>query len=147
MNYLDIIDNLIPSDFIPTKGKYLDMYDQALGYLNDIKCSRFKAMYFGSLQIGPDFYTWKDDKGDKDFTSKYQACCIYIMDNLYARLKDKKQELIEVSLCILYSMLAMYVERKNLKLNSLTKTLLEENDKYVKDEDFTNEFHKEANNG
>lgn len=147
MNYLDIIDNLVPSDFIPTKEKYLDMYDQALGYLNDIKCSRFKAMYFGSLQLGPDFYSWKDDKKDKDFTSKYQSCCIYVMDTLYARLKDNKQELTELSLYILYSMLAMYVEKKNLKLNKLTKELLDENDKFVNDEDFANEFHKEENNG
>lgn len=147
MNFLNIVDNLIPSDMIPSKKEYIDMFNQALGYLNDIKLSRFKAMYFGSLQLGPDFYTWKDDKKDKEFTQKYQSCCIFIMDNLYNELKDKKQELVEVSLSILYSMLAMYVERKDFDLSNLTKELLEENDKYVKDSDFDNEFHKEENNG
>ena len=147
MNFVEVLDNLIPSDFIPKKDDYFRMYRDALDYLNIIKCSRFKAMYFGSLQIGPDVYNWVDSKGDKDFTEKYQSCCIFIMNDLYNRLKDKKQELVEISLCILYSMLALYVDRKNIKLDKITMDLLAENDKYVQDGELNSEFGKDVNNG
>ena len=137
MKFLDILD-LIPSDFMPTKDDYISMYKKALGYLNKMKCSRYTAMYFGSMSAGPDYYTWKDLN---EFTRKYQACSIYIMNDLYPKMKANKDELIDISMSILYSMLACYVGALDYEDKEMIK-LLDENDKYNINPDVEKEFSR-----
>lgn len=141
MNFIEILDNLVPDEFVPTRKRYISMYKKSLEFLNTIKCSRFKAHYFGSMQVGPDMFTWKPDKKNQEFYSRYQACCIYIMNTLYNKLTNK-QELIEVSLSILYAMLADYMNKYDIDVDKEISDLLTENDKYVKDSDLESEFSK-----
>lgn len=137
MKFLDILD-LVPDTFIPKKNDFISMYKKSLKLLNELQCSRFNAMYFGSLNIGPDFYSWKDEK---EFVSKYQSCCIYIMNDLYSKLKSNQSELVELSLSILYSMLAQYVSMLDLDDNEL-ESLLNTNDKFKTSEEFNNAFSR-----
>lgn len=139
MNYLDIIDVLCPSTMLPGKEDYVQMYNSALGMLNTIKLSRYKALYFGSMQIGPDVYYW-DGKKITDFTQKYLSVSIMVLSDLYERLKDKPQELVEVSLSMLYSMLSLFVSTKEELESKIDKNLISENDKYVKDDELKEEF-------
>lgn len=139
MNYLDIIDELCPSTMLPRKEDYVQMYNSALGMLNTIKLSRYKALYFGSMQIGPDVYYW-DGKKITDFTQKYLSVSIMVLSDLYERLKDKPQELVEVSLSMLYSMLSLFVSTKEELESKIDKNLISENDKYVKDDELKEEF-------
>lgn len=139
MNYLDIIDVLCPSTMLPGKEDYVQMYNSALGMLNIIKLSRYKALYFGSMQIGPDVYYW-DGKKITDFTQKYLSVSIMVLSDLYERLKDKPQELVEVSLSMLYSMLSLFVSTKEELESKIDKNLISENDKYVKDDELKEEF-------
>lgn len=141
MNFIEIIDNLVPDEFIPTRNNYINMYKKSLMFLNTIKCSRFKAHYFGSLQVGPDMFSWQPDRKNQEFYSRYQACCIYIMNTLYNKLTNK-QELIEVSLSILYAMLADYMNKYDIDADKEISDLLTENDKYVKDSDLESEFNQ-----
>lgn len=141
MNFMEIIDNLVPDEFIPTRNNYINMYKKSLMFLNTIKCSRFKAHYFGSLQVGPDMFSWQPDRKNQEFYSRYQACCIYIMNTLYNKLTNK-QELIEVSLSILYAMLADYMNKYDIDADQEISDLLTENDKYVKDSDLESEFNQ-----
>lgn len=141
MNFIELIDNLVPDEFIPTRNNYINMYKKSLMFLNTIKCSRFKAHYFGSLQVGPDMFSWQPDKKNQEFYSRYQACCIYIMNTLYNKLTNK-QELIEVSLSILYAMLADYMNKYDIDADKEISDLLAENDKYVKDSDLESEFNQ-----
>lgn len=141
MNFIEIIDNLVPDEFIPTRNNYINMYKKSLMFLNTIKCSRFKAHYFGSLQVGPDMFSWQPDRKNQEFYSRYQACCIYIMNTLYNKLTNK-QELIEVSLSILYAMLADYMNKYDIDADKEISDLLAENDKYVKDSDLESEFNQ-----
>ena len=139
MNYLDIIDVLCPSTMLPRKEDYVQMYNSALGMLNTIKLSRYKALYFGSMQIGPDVYYW-DGKKIADFTQKYLSVSMLVLSDLYERLKDKPQELVEVSLSMLYSMLSLFVSTKEELESKIDKNLISENDKYVKDDELKEEF-------
>lgn len=139
MNYLDIIDVLCSSTMLPGKEDYVQMYNSALGMLNTIKLSRYKALYFGSMQIGPDVYYW-DGKKITDFTQKYLSVSIMVLSDLYERLKDKPQELVEVSLSMLYSMLSLFVSTKEELESKIDKNLISENDKYVKDDELKEEF-------
>ena len=141
MNFIELIDNLVPDEFIPTRNNYINMYKKSLMFLNTIKCSRFKAHYFGSLQVGPDMFSWQPDRKNQEFYSRYQACCIYIMNTLYNKLTNK-QELIEVSLSILYAMLADYMNKYDIDADKEISDLLVENDKYVKDSDLESEFNQ-----
>lgn len=141
MNFIELIDNLVPDEFIPTRNNYINMYKKSLMFLNTIKCSRFKAHYFGSLQVGPDMFSWQPDRKNQEFYSRYQACCIYIMNTLYNKLTNK-QELIEVSLSILYAMLADYMNKYDIDADKEISDLLAENDKYVKDSDLESEFNQ-----
>lgn len=141
MNFMEIIDNLVPDEFIPTRNNYINMYKKSLMFLNTIKCSRFKAHYFGSLQVGPDMFSWQPDRKNQEFYSRYQACCIYIMNTLYNKLTNK-QELIEVSLSILYAMLADYMNKYDIDADKEISDLLAENDRYVKDSDLESEFNQ-----
>ena len=139
MNFIEIIDNLVPDEFIPTRNNYINMYKKSLMFLNTIKCSRFKAHYFGSLQVGPDMFSWQPDRKNQEFYSRYQACCIYIMNTLYQRLREDKEKLISMSLFILYSMLGVYVGSIDY-IDDEIKELLDENDKY-KDNKLEGEFN------
>lgn len=141
MNFIELIDSLVPDEFIPTRNNYINMYKKSLMFLNTIKCSRFKAHYFGSLQVGPDMFSWQPDRKNQEFYSRYQACCIYIMNTLYNKLTNK-QELIEVSLSILYAMLADYMNKYDIDADKEISDLLTENDKYVKDSDLESEFNQ-----
>lgn len=135
MSFQDLM--LLVPDKVLTKDKqYVELYNEALKMLNAIKLSRHKALYFGTMQIGPDTYYW-DGKKVSDFTQRYFSCCLYIMDNLYNKLKDKPQELVEVSLSILYAMLTLFVNTREYKVD---ETLIEENNKYVKDDELKEEF-------
>lgn len=137
MSFMDIIDELVP-DKVPMNNYYItDLYLKALKLLNKIKLSRNSAMYFGTMQIGPEMCSWKDDKNNKDFTLKYSSCCILIMSDLYNKIKDRKR-LTELSISILYSMLALFVEEKGLTLPEEVFKELEKNDKY-----FNNDLSKE----
>ena len=139
MSFLDVIDNLVPST-MPDVELYKKMYKWGLKLLNKIKCSRFNAMYFGSMQVGPDMYSWKDGSV-KDFTIKYQSCCLYVMGNLYNKItKENKKEITEISLFILFSMLSLFVESGGYTLDEETYKYLEENDKYT-DERLKGEFN------
>ena len=100
MSYLDIMDELCPGIILPNKRDYIYMYNTALEMLNTIKLSRFKALYFGSMQIGPDVYEW-DGKKIADFTQKYLSVSMLVLGDLYEKLKDKPQELVEVSLSMM----------------------------------------------
>lgn len=142
MNYLDILDNLVPDKCPLQNHDIMRMYEKALEYLNTIKLSRNNAMYFGSMQIGPEVYSWKDDKNNKDFSLKYESCCIMLLTTVYQELKDDKQKLIELSLSVLYSMLALFVENKGLTFPESIFKLLKENDKYYNKEDFDKEFEE-----
>ena len=137
MKFLDILD-LIPSDFMPTFDDYVSMYKKSLGYLNRMKCSRFTAMYFGSMCAGHDYYSWKNLK---EFTQKYQSCCIYIMNDLYPKMKEQKSELIDMSMSILYSMLAALVNMEDYSDKDIEK-LLQENDKVQINPDIEKEFSR-----
>ena len=139
MNYLDIIDVLCPSTMLPGKKDYVQMYNSALGMLNTIKLSRYKALYFGSMQIGPDVYYW-DGKKIADFTQKYLSVSMLVLSDLYEKLKDKPQELVEVSLSMLYSMLSLFISTKEELESKIDKNLISENDKYVKDDELKEEF-------
>ena len=139
MNYLDIIDVLCPSTMLPGKKDYVQMYNSALGMLNTIKLSRYKALYFGSMQIGPDVYYW-DGKKIADFTQKYLSVSMLVLSDLYEKLKDKPQELVEVSLSMLYSMLSLFTSTKEELESKIDKNLISENDKYVKDDELKEEF-------
>lgn len=139
MSYLDILDALCPSSMLPGVKQYIEMYNRALTMLNGIKLSRYKAMFFGSMQVGPDLYEW-DGKKIEDFTSKYFSCVIYVMNDLYKQKKDNMKELVEISLSILYSMLALFINANEKYSNKVDKSLIEENDKYVKDNELEEEF-------
>lgn len=140
MSYLDIIEELCPGIILPNKRDYIYMYNTALEMLNTIKLSRFKALYFGSMQIGPDVYEW-NGKHISDFTQKYLSVSMLVLGDLYEKLKDKPQELVEVSLSMLYSMLSLFMTTLDLADNIDSK-LVAENDKYVydNDPDLTKEF-------
>lgn len=141
MSYFDIIEKLIPVNEINEKD-IVSMYILALGYLNDIKCYRYNAMYFGSMSIGPDVYSYDDLK---DFNHKYTSCGIYVMGDLYDKMKGNKTELVEMSLSILYSMLALYVGNIHLSKNAEKKInkLISINNNF-KDNKLKEEFKKEV---
>lgn len=139
MSYMDIIENLIPDKVRLHEKDVIHLYKIALQYLNKLKCYRANAMFFGSMQMEPEMYTWKESKRNIEFTQKYQSCCIYIMNTLYQRLREDKEKLISMSLFILYSMLGVYVGNIDY-MDEEIKELLDENDKY-KDNKLEGEFN------
>lgn len=145
MSYFDIVENLIPADNL-TEKDIVSKYIIALGYLNEIKCYRYNAMYFGSMSIGPDVYGYDDIT---DFDYKYTSCCIYIMGDLYDKMKGNMNELVEVSVSILYSMLALYMNKIDKLSNNAEKKiskLININNKF-RDNKLKNEFKKEVKVG
>lgn len=136
MDYFDVIEKLIEDKkSSPSDKDYLEMYKEALKMLNSIKLSRYKAMYFGSMQIGnPEIFEWKKQK---EFTRSYQAVCIHVMSSLYDAVADRKI-LGEMTLSMLYSMLSKYFDDK--EIDDEASKLLEENDKYCNDKDLEGEF-------
>lgn len=127
MSFLDVIDTFVPNDFPLTDKTFINVYRKSLELLNKLKLSRFNAVYFGSMQLGPELYSWKNKK---DFIKSYNSVCIYVMDDLYNRLKEDKQALIETTLCLFYSILSIYIENTHDKLPKDIQELLKENDKY-----------------
>jgi hypothetical protein len=126
MSFDDIMDLIPESPEILHYGNICKLYERSLELLNEIKTNRYNAAYFGSLQIGPNFYNWKDDA---DFTNKYMSAGLYILRDLYNKEKNNNQVLCETSISILYSMLSMYLSNSDYSSGTL-KELLEENDKF-----------------
>lgn len=142
MKFLDVLE-LVPDTFTPTQQDFIDMYKKSLEMLNSIRCNRYSAMYFGSMSIGPDFYSWNDFN---EYLKKYQTCCIYIMNDLYSRLKKEQGELIELSISILYSMLAQFITTLDFNDEEI-QNLIEINDKFELSEKFKSVFsNKEETN-
>lgn len=122
MSYEDIVNNLFPQE----KTNYKKLFKQALIYLNTIKLSRYKAIYFGLLHVG-DLSEWKNDK---EFKEKYATCCIFISDKLYVEMKNNIELLTEISLSILYTMLSRYILWKSYHIDKKLMELLDINDEY-----------------
>ena len=100
-------------------------------------------MYFGSLNIGPDVYGYENLE---DFNHKYTTCCMYIMGDLYDKMKGNTTELVEISISILYSMLALYMNNIEKLSNGVEKKinkLVNINNKF-KDNKLKEEFKKEV---
>lgn len=124
MTITDLLE-LVPS------GDSFDIsetYKLSLSYLNKLKCSRYNAMYFGSMAIADNnFFSYKNKK---DFLSKYYSACMYVMGDLYDKeAKNNTQVYIETSLFVLHSLLSSYTSSIEYTDKELTK-LLKENDKY-----------------
>ena len=134
MSYDDIITTLCP---VSKNPDYKNMFKIALKYLNEIKLSRYKALYFGSLQAGSEICMWTSQA---DFDKKYAVCCIYILGDLFDKMHNNMTELCEISLSMLYAMLSIYMNWKGEEIDDETNKLLEENDKYVKDKELESEF-------
>lgn len=137
MDYYDVIDKLVDEKKAsPSEKDYLHMYKVALQMLNNIRLSRYKAMFFGSMQIGtPEMFEWKNTK---EFTKKYQAVCIHVMSSLYESIDDKKI-LAVTTLSMLYSILAKYFDNK--EVDDEVNKLLTENDAFCNDKDLEGEFN------
>lgn len=121
---IDDLLELVPSDSFDIP----ETYKLSLRYLNILKCSRYNAMYFGSMSIGDsEMFTFKNKK---DFMSKYFSACIYVMNDLYnEEAKTNTPVYIETSLFILHSLLSSYITSIEYSDKEITK-LIEENDKY-----------------
>ena len=124
MTITDLLE-LVPS------GNEFDIsetYKLSLKYLNSLKCSRYNAMYFGSMSIGDnEFFSYKNKR---DFISKYFSACMYVMGDLYDKeAKSNTSVYIETSLFILHSLLSSYMTSIEYSDKELTK-LIKENDKY-----------------
>lgn len=137
MDYYDVIEKLVDEKKAsPSEKDYLHMYKEALKMLNSIKLSRYKAMFFGSMQIGtPEMFEWKNVK---EFTKKYQAVCIHVMSSLYDNIENKKI-LAETTLSMLYSILSKYFDNK--EVDAEVTKLLNENDAFCNDKDLEGEFN------
>lgn len=138
MSYNDIIDNLTFDELFPREEMIIRLYKTSLSYLNKIKLSRFNAMYFGSMTVGNESFSWKDIE---EFGLKYNALCIVLLDKVYNEFKKDKQQLIEVTLSAMYSMLAAYVNSIEYEDVDVAK-LIKENDTY-KNDDLEKEFSGE----
>lgn len=135
MSFLDILDNLVMTGKLITKKDVPKLYAKALEYLNTIKLSRYKALYYGSLQIGPDMCQFDTFK---EFRDKYYSVCHFVVGDNADRCRNNNQGLVESSLIMLYAMLSLYMTTFNIDFDC--NELIEENDKYVTDEELKEEF-------
>lgn len=138
MTYYNVIDDLvIDNKPVPSYDEYMELYRKSLQKLNKIKLSRYKAMYFGSMEVGnPDFYIYN---GYEDFNHKYQTLSIYVMSPSFIEvIKDDKLRT-ELTLSILYSVLSTFF--KEAKLPKDIKELLKENDAFCDDKELDGEFN------